>query len=101
SGDRPLSNVGRTVVTTLDLLSRCAGGTAANKGNYERASDPQVILVSRSINEGRTWSEPIPLIADTDPTVVDDKESITADPKDSRLVYAVGIASCSPTRPDQ
>jgi hypothetical protein len=47
------------------------------------------VLVSRSTDRGRKWSEPIPLIADTDPTVVDDKESITADPHDSRLVYAV------------
>ena len=40
-------------------------------------------------HEGQTWSEPPAVIADTDPTVVDDKESITADPRDSRLVCAV------------
>jgi hypothetical protein len=49
----------------------------------------QAILVSRSTDEGEHWSQPIPLIADTDPNVVDDKESITADPHRSRNVYAV------------
>src|SRR5207244_2615562 len=94
-------------------FTRCAGGTPRNHGAYERGSDPwvtfspdgvayqvaltfdfiddlnQAVLVSRSTNEGRAWSEPIPLIADTDPTVIDDKTSITADPTDSRFVYAV------------
>jgi hypothetical protein len=104
---------GATWSQTFAHFSRCAGGTAANRGNYERASDPwvtispngvayqialsfnfiddanQAILVSRSTNEGRTWSEPIPLLADVDLRVVDDKESITADPTNSRLAYAV------------
>src|SRR5207253_9592752 len=106
-------DAGQTWKQTFAHFSRCAGGTAANNGNYERASDPwvtispngvahqislsfdfvddpnQAILVSRSTDAGDRWSEPIPLIADTDPTVVDDKQSITADPHDSRFVYAV------------
>jgi len=104
---------GETWRRTFTHFSRCAGGTAANNGNYERASDPwvtispngvahqiglsfdfvddanQAVLASRSTNGGDTWSEPIPLIVDTDLTVVDDKESITADPLDDRFVYAV------------
>jgi hypothetical protein len=106
-------NGGESWTRTFAHFSRCAGGNAANNGNYERASDPwvtispngvahqialsfnfiddlnQAVLVSRSTNEGRTWSEPIALIADTDLTVADDKESITADPTNSRFVYAV------------
>jgi len=46
-------------------------------------------LVSRSSDGGETWSEPTGLIVDTDPNVGDDKESITADPRNSRFVYAV------------
>jgi hypothetical protein len=107
------SDGGKTWSENFAHFTDCAGGTPANHGNYERSSDPWVsispngtahqialtfdfitdlnngVLVSRSTNEGKTWSEPIALIADTDVTVVDDKESITADPRDSRLVYAV------------
>ena len=104
---------GSTWRTTYPHFSRCAGGNAANGGDYERASDPwvtiapnghvyqislsfdqindanQAILVSRSTDRGNTWSEPYPLIRDTDPNFGDDKESITADPENSRFVYAV------------
>lgn len=103
---------GLTWERTFAHFSKCAGGTAANGGNYERATDPwvtispsrvafqisdsfdvsdpnQAILVSRSFDGGGTWSEPDTLLLDTDPLVTDDKESITADPEDSRFVYAV------------
>jgi hypothetical protein len=105
-------DAGETWRTTFAHFTRCSGGTASNRGNYERASDPwatispdgvahqialsfdffdpnQAILVSNSFDGGDSWSEPIPLLVDTDPTLIDDKESITADPRDSRLVYAV------------
>ncbi len=92
-------------------LSRCAGGNAANGGDYERASDPWVtfapdgtayqaalafnnqsnsdnaILVSRSSDGGRTWSNPIAVQRDG-AQFFNDKESITADPADARFVYA-------------
>jgi hypothetical protein len=94
-------------------FSSCSGGTAANGGNYERASDPWVtfspngdvyqislsvnlfnnfataILVSKSTDGGDTWSEPTTLIRDTDPFKFNDKESITADPTNSNFAYAV------------
>jgi hypothetical protein len=94
-------------------FSRCAGGNAANGGDYDRASDPWVtfapnghayqislsvnqfvnfvtaVLVSKSTDGGNTWSEPITLIRDTDPRFFNDKESITADPTDANFVYAV------------
>jgi BNR repeat protein len=72
-------------------FSSCAGGTAANGGDYQRASDPWVtfspdgtayflslslsfaggpsntgsaILVSKSTDGGDTWSNPVPLVRD-------------------------------------
>ena len=47
------------------------------------------MLVSRSLDRGRTWETPKALIVDSDPDIVDDKETITADPHDARFVYAV------------
>ena len=102
---------GRTWARTAATFSRCAGGNAANGGDYERASDPWVtfapdgtayqislsfsgqdsqpgsssaILVSRSTDGGRTWSVPVTLIRDGS-AAFNDKESITADPTDARL----------------
>jgi hypothetical protein len=93
-------------------FSRCAGGTAANGGDYERASDPWVsigpdgsahqialaindsnpisaVLVSSSRDGGRTWGRITTLQKDTSAALFNDKESITADPGDDRFVYAV------------
>lgn len=96
-------------------FSRCAGGNATNNGDWERATDPWVsfspngvvhmmslsfsdsvaasqpasaMLATRSTDGGRTWSRPITLVADT-PDKFNDKNAITADPTDSRYVYAV------------
>lgn len=83
--------------------TRCAGGV------FDRASDPWVsfapngdlyavslsfdvfdthnaILVSKSTNGGDTWSDPIALADDMTDGL--DKQSITADPADSKYVYA-------------
>jgi hypothetical protein len=108
------SDGGRTWARTAATFSRCAGGNAANGGDYDRASDPWVtfapdgtayqislsfsgaesqpgsssaILVSRSTDRGRTWSAPVTLIRDGS-SAFNDKESITADPTDARFVYA-------------
>jgi Neuraminidase (sialidase) len=109
---------GRTFARSLPHFTRCSGGTAATGGNYERATDPwvsfgpdgiayaislsfnqsdadQAILASRSLDGGRTWSEPAVLARDTEDTVGLDKESITADPHDPHLVYAVWNRSVS------
>jgi hypothetical protein len=107
---------GATWTTTFPHFSTCAGGTAANGGNYERASDPWVtfapngdayqislsvnlfqdpataILVSKSVNGGANWTDPITLVRDPSgvaPFLFNDKESITADPTDSNFVYAI------------
>jgi hypothetical protein len=93
-------------------FSRCAGGNAANGGDYERATDPWVsfgpdgtahqislsfndsnpisaVLVSSSHDGGRAWGRISTLQRDTVAELFNDKESITADPGDSRFVYAV------------
>ena len=106
---------GATWSRRLAPLSACSGGTAANGGDFERATDPWVtialdgtayqmslstsgasfapgsanaMLVSRSTDGGLTWSAPVALIRDTAP-YFNDKNAITADPTDSRYVYAV------------
>lgn len=108
-------NAGLSWIKRTPRFTRCAGGNAANGGDYERASDPWVsfapngtahqiaislnglpfapgsnnaVLVSRSRTGGLDWSNPITLIRD-DETAFNDKETITADPTDSRFVYAV------------
>jgi Neuraminidase (sialidase) len=103
---------GVTWTQSFAHFSICAGGTAANGGDYERSSDPWVsfapngdayqiaiafnqsdftngVLVSKSTDGGTTWSEPTTLIRDTSPFNFNDKESITADPASASRVYAV------------
>ena len=46
------------------------------------------MLVSRSIDGGLSWSAPVSLVSNTG-AAFNDKETITADPRDSRFVYAV------------
>ena len=105
-------NGGKTWSQTWPHFSFCAGGTAANGGDFDRASDPWVtfapngeayqislsvsadqvtsaILVSKSTDGGDTWSEPVTLIRDVSSFHFNDKESITADPTDAHYVYAV------------
>jgi hypothetical protein len=105
--------------------SVCTGGTAANGGNYERASDPWVaispngtaylmtlsvdtnpggfathpnaMLVMRSTNHGASWGNPTTLIRDESQNVLNDKNSMTADPNDSSFAYAVWDRLASPT----
>jgi hypothetical protein len=96
-------------------FSRCGGGNAANGGDYARVTDPwlaiapngtaylmalgsngggfatgssNAMLVSRSIDQGRTWGAPITLIRDG-AAAFNDKNSITADPTNPALAYAV------------
>ncbi|WP_158850195.1 sialidase family protein [Saccharothrix deserti] len=100
-------------VGTLPTFSRCAGAAPGSVGDYERATDPWVtfgvdghayqmslsfndtrdlanaMLVSESTDGGLTWGPPKELIRDTDPSVFNDKNSMTADPHDANNVYAV------------
>src|SRR5918997_95370 len=106
----------RIVSRTKNTL--CTGGTAANGGAYERASDPWItispngdaylmslsfddapdtafgtnpdaMLVSKSTDGGLTWSAPVTLIRDNNPRRLNDKNPMPADPNDPRFVYAV------------
>lgn len=97
-------------IVTLPRASKCTGGV------YLRNSDPwlsfspngtayymtlafdpdppgqfgrNAMLVNRSTNGGRTWSNPIALIRDPDGQALNDKNSLTADSTNSRYVYAV------------
>lgn len=88
-------------------ITRCSGAS-----DYERASDPWVtfspngslyhislsfndsntttaVLVSKSTDGGLTWGAPTTLIRNTEATLFNDKESITADPTNSNYVYAI------------
>jgi hypothetical protein len=101
----------------LTKSSNCTGGTPANGGGFERASDPWVaispdgtaylmslvtdtapggfdtnpddMIVSRSTDHGATWEDPISLNLDESQNAFNDKNTITADPNDSDFVYAV------------
>ena len=93
-------------------FSKCAGGTPANGGDYDRSSDPWVsigpdgtayqvslsvnaaqtisaILSSTSTDGGLTWSEPATIQRDVSPIgfVFNDKESVTADPTNASYAY--------------
>ena len=104
--------------------SICTGGTAANEGNYERSSDPWVaispdgttylmtlsvdtnpggfgtspnaMLVMRSQDGGLTWEDPTTLKRDENPNVLNDKNSMTADPHDPDFAYAIWDRLVSP-----
>jgi hypothetical protein len=91
-------------------FSLCSGGT------FERASDPWVtfarnghvyfmslsvdvdpdpfagrdaMLVSKSTDGGHSWRRPVTLIEDVDPNVLNDKNSMTADPTLARRAFAI------------
>ena len=91
-------------------FSRCTGGNAANGGDFERATDPWVsfspngtahqvalsindtnvanaVLTSRSFDGGANWEDPVVVKFDNRATIFNDKETLTADPQDSDLVY--------------
>src|SRR4051794_18653556 len=97
---------GHTWTTSVAAFTLCSNGP------YQRATDPwvsigpdgtawqiaysfdastpdQAMLVSRSLDRGRTWETPKAAIVDSDPDIVDDKETVTADPHDAGFVYAV------------
>jgi len=103
-------------------FSICAGGTVANGGDFQRASDPWVtfspngvvhqislsfndtnadnaILASRSTDGGLTWTEPATLQRENSGSfsLFLDKESITADSFDPNYVYAVWDRSTFPS----
>src|SRR2546423_6106011 len=120
----PTHDGGTTWAESWAHYSNCSGGTAANGGDYGRASDPWVtfapnghayqislsasadltvsaVLVSKSIDGGDTWSEPTTLARNVSAFAegpgFNDKESITADPTNANNVYAVWDRSRFPS----
>jgi hypothetical protein len=110
---------------SVPAFSRCTGGTSVDE-DFERASDPWVtfaangdayqiaiafdvsqggfggpnsVQVSKSpaSSHGDTWQVPVRIKFDTSTTVLNDKESITADPTTSNNVYAVWDRLVSPS----
>jgi hypothetical protein len=100
----------------------CAGGTAANGGDYDRVSDPWVsigpdgtayfigggakealtisaVLASTSTDGGLLWSEPVTIARDDSPNgfVFNDKPSVTADPYKPATAYVVWDRSRLPS----
>ncbi len=90
--------------------------TVCQGGTFERASDPWVTFgptgdayfmslsfdfdpaifgghsamqVSKSTDGGHSWATPVTLIEDNDPNVLNDKNSLTADPTNANRVFAI------------
>ena len=106
---------GQTWAQSAATFERCQGGTAAAGLDYSFVSDPWVtiapngdvyqmtiafdnpqapssrnaMLVSRSIDGGKTWQTPVTLIRDMTRDAFNDKISITADAFDANYAYAV------------
>jgi hypothetical protein len=115
---------GGTWTETFPHFSTCAGGTPANGGDFDRASDPWVsfgpdgtayqvalsfntnnnvnaVLASRSTDGGDHWSEPWTIIRDSGERDVayafNDKESVTADPTQAGYAYSAWDRFVSPS----
>jgi hypothetical protein len=108
---------GQTWAATFPTFSICAGGTASNGGDFQRARDQWVtfapngdayftsrpvdvvgadreiaVSVSKSTDGGDHWSQPVVLVRnfrDVVPFYNNQATSVTADPFDSNFVYAV------------
>jgi hypothetical protein len=104
----------------IPKITLCSGGTVANGGDFQRATDPwltfaangdvyffslaldittppnrtggfgkNALFVSKSVDGGLTWGDPIKVVEDREPQFLNDKNAITADPVDPSVVYAV------------
>lgn len=64
---------------------------------FEARDFDHALLASYSDDGGLTWSAPVEVIRDLDANVFNDKQTITADPHDPNLVYAVWDRLVFPT----
>ena len=106
---------GQSWARTLHPMSRCGGAAPGSVGDFERVSDPWIdigadgtvhmmalafnagallagsrsaMLVSRSLDGGRTFAAPQVLASDA-ADFFNDKNTLTVDTQDARYVYAV------------
>jgi hypothetical protein len=107
-------------------VSICEGAAAGSAGYFDRATDPWVsfsadgkivylisdsfnangpafggassIIVSRSTDGGVTWQAPVTARLDASTTVLNDKETVTADPIAPNKAYAVWDRLVSPSQ---
>ncbi len=107
-------------------VSICAGATPGSPGYFDRATDPWVsfsadgkiaylisdsfnangpafggassIIVSRSTDDGVTWQAPVTARVDASTTVLNDKETVTADPIAPNTAYAIWDRLVSPSQ---
>jgi hypothetical protein len=105
-------------------FSICGGAASGSPGFFNRATDPWVsfssdgqvvysisdsfnangpafggassIVISRSTDGGNHWQTPVTARLDTSTTVLNDKESVTADPLQASVAYAVWDRLVSP-----
>src|SRR5262249_37786140 len=78
---------------------------AFNPGSLEDfpwGTSETAVLVSKSTDGGLSWGKPSTLIDSNNPLVTNDKETITADPTNSKYVYAVWdqLRTSAPDFPD-
>ena len=62
---------------------------SANGGITAAGFPNSAILVSKSTTGGTSWGDPIALKTDKGPNILNDKESVTADPTNANYAYAV------------
>ena len=114
-----------TLASSQPAFSICEGATSGSAGFFNRATDPWVsfsadgkivysisdsfnangpgfggassIIISRSTDGGHTWQTPVTARLDTSFTVLNDKESVTADPVNPTTAYAVWDRLVSPS----
>ena len=113
-----------TLASAQPKFSICEGATSGTPGFFSRASDPWVsigpdgiaysiaiafnvngpafggasaVIVSRSTDGGVTWQTPVTAEFDSSFTVLNDKESVTANPLANGVAYAVWDRLVSPS----
>jgi hypothetical protein len=62
---------------------------SANGGITAAGFPNSAIFVSKSTDGGTTWGDPVALKTDRGPNILNDKESLTADPTNANYAYAV------------
>jgi hypothetical protein len=113
------------LATSQPAFSTCTGATKGSPGDFNRATDPWVsfssdgkiaysisdsfnangpgfggasaIIISRSTDGGVKWQTPVTARLDSSFTVLNDKESVTADPLSPSSAYAVWDRLVSPS----